>query len=226
MAVPAGLPSEHAPAIIGQITHHLDHMANMLGLIDEHEYDHCLNFACTDSFLVDFRALHGFLLGGRKRQDAHRYDFLSIAEWQYPKGTAATKRTAKLVDVVSKHRAHLSNSRFVQTDQRPQDVLGVRRLTPTYLAHILLDYLDVLDDFINHLPDTSEAGKLAWQGASFNARYKTEVRLGIRENDFPEHAQIKPFKSVIASLGVETSPQSEPTRSHPGSPGSVANGHH
>lgn len=180
-------------SIIGQMSHHLDHMANMLQYIDEYEYaNHDLCIACTDSFLLDFRALYGFLLGQRGGRDAHRYAFLTMKEWQRPK-TAATKRLDSLAKFVSKHRAHLSESRFIQPRQSLQEVLGVPSLAPEYLAQALLDYLDVLDQFIGRLPDS--IGKAAWQSAVFNARYKTEVQLGIRVN-LVGATQLVPFKRL------------------------------
>jgi hypothetical protein len=68
---------------------------------------------------------------------------------------------AMLADFTNKHGAHLSMSRFEDTDL--QRLLGVRRVTAKYLAERLLDYLDVLDSFIGNLPDTKESGKLLGQ---------------------------------------------------------------
>jgi hypothetical protein len=59
---------------------------------------------------------------------------------------------------------------------------------------VLLDFLDVLDDFISKLPEGKESGKAAWIGAAGSAQYKTEVALGLRESDFPDN--LKPLKSV------------------------------
>lgn len=67
---------------------------------------------------------------------------------------------------------------------------------------MLLDYLDVLDDFIDKLPNSRESGKRAWLGAAGSARYKTEVALGLRESDYPE--SVKPLKSVAAARRRET----------------------
>lgn len=190
-------PPQPTRSIIGQVTHSLDHLANMLHYIDEYyNNNHDLRIACTDSFLLDFRMLYYFLLENRRNDaDAHRFDFLEVKEWQRPK-TDATKRMAKLADFISKHRAHLSMSRFTPEYQALEEVLGVKRLTAEYLGRVLLDYLDVLDDFINNLPDTRESGKRAWLGAAGNARYKTEVALGLRKSDYPE--SFKPLKGLAA----------------------------
>jgi hypothetical protein len=190
-------PPHPTRSIIGQITFSLGHLADMLHYIDEYYDDnHHLWVACTDSFLLDFRMLYYFLLENRRQgTDAHRFDFLDIKAWQRPK-TDATKRMAKLADFISKHRAHLSKSRFVPEYQGLEEVLGVKRLTAEYLGRVLLDYLDVLDDFIEKLPDTRESGKRAWLGAAGSARYKTEVALGLRESDYPESC--KPLMSVAA----------------------------
>jgi voltage-gated potassium channel len=40
-------------------------------------------------------------------------------------------------------------------------------------------YLDILDDFIAKLPEGAESGKGFWEGAAYNARYKTEIALGV-----------------------------------------------
>lgn len=190
-------PPEPLRSIIGQVTHHLDHLADMLYYIDEYWYENDgLRVACTDSFLIDFRMLYYFLLENRQGTDAHRFDFLDVKAWQRPK-TDATKRMAKLADFISKHRAHLSMSRFVPQYQDLEGLLGVRRLSAEYLGRVLLDYLDVLDDFIDKLPDTIESGKRCWVSAAYNARYKTEVALGLRESDHPD--RVKPLKSVSTS---------------------------
>jgi hypothetical protein len=189
-------PPQPTRSIIGQITSSLDHLANMLHYIDEcYDDNHHLRIACTDSFLLDFRMLYYFLLDNRQGTDAHRFDFLDIKAWQRPK-TDATKRMAKLADFISKHRAHLSMSRFAPEYQNLEEILGVKKLTAEYLGRVLLDYLNVLDDFIDKLPDTRESGKRAWLGAAGSARYKTEVALGSREPDYPESC--KPLKSVAA----------------------------
>jgi hypothetical protein len=89
-------------------------MAEMLYAIDDFDElgsHHHRRIAFVDSFLLDFRAVHYFLLGSRERGDAHRYDLVDIKTWQRPK-TDATKRMNKLVLFISKHRAHLSMSRF------------------------------------------------------------------------------------------------------------------
>lgn len=187
-------------SIIGQVTSSLDHLANMLCYIDEYyDENHDLRVACTDSFFLDFRMLYYFLLENRQGTDAHRFDFLDIKAWQRPKTDAATRRMAKLADFISKYRAHLSMSRFVPEYQALEDVLGVKRLTAEYLGHVLLDYLDVLDDFIDKLPDNRGSGKRGWLGAAGNARYKTEVALGLRESDYPQSLQ--PLKSVGGAEG-------------------------
>jgi len=198
------LPPEPLRSIIGHITHSLNHLADMLVYIDEYQQDHLtrhsLRIACMDSFLLHFRVLYNFLLGPRggrrvSGKDAHRLDFLDTSTWPRPK-TVATKRMEVLADFVSKYRAHLSMGRFVPIYQSLEDILGVRRLTAEFLARTLLDYLEVLDDFIGRLPDTRESGKRAWQGAAYNARYKTEVRLGIRPSDFPDNDSLRPFKNL------------------------------
>jgi hypothetical protein len=191
------LPPEPKRSIIGQVTFHLNHLANMLYCIDEHHDEFHVRIACTDSFLLDFRALYYFLLENRdkKRRDAHRLDFLDEKSWQpKKKHSEAAKRMATLAVFISKHRAHLSYSRFEPEYQSLQDVLRVRRLTAEYLGQVLLDYLEFLDDFIDKLPDTGESGKRAWIGAAGSARYKTEVALGLRDSDFPE--KLKPLPSV------------------------------
>jgi hypothetical protein len=155
--------------VIGQITHHLDHMAEML--------------------------LYYFLLGPREKGDAHRYDFADIKTWQRPK-TDATKRMDKLVNFISKHRAHLSMTRFDPPYPDIEELIGVRSITAEFLGQVLLDYLDILDSFIAALPEGTEKGKGLWQGAAYSARHKTEISLGVRESDHPEH--LKPLKSVAA----------------------------
>jgi hypothetical protein len=187
-------PPQPTRAIIGQITHHLDHMAEMLYAIDDKEANnHLRRTAFVDSFLLDFRALYYFLLDKRRDNDAHRYDFVDIKTWQRPK-TDATKRMHKLVLFISKYRAHLSMSRFVPEYQELEDLLGVRRISAEFLGGVLLDFLEILDDFIDKLPEGKESGKAAWIGAAYNARYKTEVALGVRESDYPDSLQ--PLKSV------------------------------
>lgn len=118
---------------------------------------------------------------------------MDIKIWQRPK-TEATKRMEKLALFVSKNRAHLSMSRFVPEYQDLESQLGVPGLSGEYLGRVLLDFLDVLDEFIAHLPDTKESGKGFWSGAAYNARYKTEIALGVRESDHPD--RFKPLKSV------------------------------
>ena len=195
-------PPEPFMSIIGHITHSLSHVADMLVYIDEYQQGPTtsLRNACMDSFLLHFRMLYNFLLGPRGGRhgiggDAHSHDFLETSTWPRPK-TVATKRMKVLADFMSKYRAHLSRGRFVPIYQSLEDILGVRRLTAEFLARTLLDYLDVLDDFIGHLPDTRESGKRAWQGAAYSARYKTEVRLGIRPSDFPDNDSLRPFKNL------------------------------
>ena len=190
------LPPQPARSIIGQITHHLSHMADMVYAIDEVAEEHhtwCIAF--VDSFLLDFRALYYFLLGRREKGDAHRFNFADIKTWQRP-STDATRRMDKLVDFISKHRAHLSNRRFAAERESIESLLGVRRVTAEFLARTLLDYLDILDSFIRALPDAEEAGKQAWFGAAHSARYKVKLALGLRQSDFPD--AIKPLKSVQA----------------------------
>jgi hypothetical protein len=64
---------------------------------------------------------------------------------------------------------------------------------------VLLDFLDLLDDFISKLPDGKEKGKSAWIGAACAARYKTEVALGVSDSDYPDN--LKPLKGVQAQNG-------------------------
>lgn len=190
------LPPQPTRAIIGQITHHLSHMSEMLYAIDEAGMDQPhWRSAFVDSFLLDFRALYYFLLGQRDGDDAHRYDFVDVRTWQRPK-TEATKRMDKLVLFISKYRAHLSMSRFVPEYQQLDDLIGVRRISAEFLGGVLLDFLEILDGFISKLPEGKEGGKDTWIGAAFSARYKTEVALGVRESDFPD--ALKPLKSVQA----------------------------
>jgi hypothetical protein len=130
---------------------------------------------------------------------------LDIKAWQRPK-TDATKRMDKLVLFISKHRAHLSMSRFDPPYQNLEDLIGVPRLNPEFLGRVLLDYLDILDAFIDKLPPGKESGKGAWIGAAYNARYKAEVALGLRESDYPDN--IGPLKSVqMRKEGVTTKPE-------------------
>jgi hypothetical protein len=198
MSLPDWVPPQPTRGIVGQITHHLDHLAEMLYAIDEYDelnYHHHRRIAFVDSFLLDFRALYYFLLGPRTAGDAHRYDFVDIRAWQRPK-TEATKRMDKLVLFISKHRAHLSMNRFVPEYQNLEDLIGVSQITAEFLGQVLLDYLDILDDFIAKLPEGAESGKGFWEGAAYNARYKTEIALGVQEYDYPDH--FKPLKSVQA----------------------------
>jgi hypothetical protein len=187
------LPPAPQRAIIGQIAHHLSHMAEMVYAVDEAGHDYHRRIAFVDSFLLDFRALYYFLLGKRDGDDAHRYDFVDIKTWQRPK-TDATKRMDKLVLFIGQHRAHLSWSRFVPTDQDLENLVGIPKLSAEFLGRVLLDFLDILDDFISKLPDDKESGKRAWISAAMGARYKTEVALGVRVSDFPD--RWKPLRSV------------------------------
>jgi hypothetical protein len=200
------VPPQPTRGIIGQITHHLDHMAEMLEAIDEYDelnYHHHRRIAFVDSFLLDFRALYYFLLGPREKGDAHRFDFVDIKTWQRPK-TEATKRMGKLVLFISKHRAHLSMSRFDPPYPDLEEWIGVPSITAEYLAQVLLDYLDILDEFIAHLPEGKESGKGFWHGAAYSARVKTEIALGIRESP-PQPEHFKPLKSVQARKEGESS---------------------
>jgi hypothetical protein len=104
-----------------------------------------------------------------------------------------------LADFISKHRTHLSMERFDDPYRDP----GIPRLTAEFLGRTLLDYLDVLDDFIDHLPDTRESGKRAWISAAYGARYKTEVALGLRESDYPDH--FKPLRSAAERMEEKAS---------------------
>ena len=102
----------------------------------------------------------------------------------------------KLVDYTSKYRAHLSMRRFVPEFQDLESLIGEPSLSAEYLARMLLAFIDVLDDFIEKLPDTRESGKQAWQGAASTTRYKVEVALGLRQSDHPE--LFRPLRSVQA----------------------------
>jgi hypothetical protein len=126
----------------------------MVYAIDEIREDHhSWRIAVVDSFLLDFRALYYFLLGRREKGDAHRFDFADIRTWQRP-STEAIKRMHKLVDFISKHRAHLSNRRFTAEPESLELLIGVRRISAEFLAQTLLDYIEILDSFIDALPDT------------------------------------------------------------------------
>jgi hypothetical protein len=81
----------------------------------------------------------------------------------------------------------------VPTDQDLQDLAGIPDFSAEFLGRVLLDLLDILDDFISKLPDDKEIGQRAWIGAAHGPRYKTEVALGLRESDYPD---LKPLKSV------------------------------
>jgi hypothetical protein len=143
--------------VIGQMTHYLDHMAEMMYAVDWiGDRNHDYQIAFVDSFLLDFRAVYYFLLGRREKGDAHRYDFVSIQEWQRP-STDATKRMYKLVDFISKHRAHLSMSRFTQPRRDLEFWIGVPRITAEYLARTLLDYIDILDRRGDRAADRDES---------------------------------------------------------------------
>jgi hypothetical protein len=89
----------------------------------------------------------------------------------------------------------------------------VSQITAKFLGQVLLDYLDILDDFIDKLPEGTESGKGFWQGAANNARYKTEIALGVREPDYPDH--FKPLKSVQARRERVMS-KADPSQSDPG----------
>src|SRR4029453_6528102 len=68
MSEPDWVPPQPTRGIVGQITHHLDHLAEMLHAIDEYDelnYHHHRRIAFVDSFLLDFRALYHFLLVSR-----------------------------------------------------------------------------------------------------------------------------------------------------------------
>jgi hypothetical protein len=189
------LPPEPTRAIIGQIGHHLAHMAEMPYAIDELARDQYLRRnAFVDSYLLHFRALYYFLWG-RKRTEVRCHDFVDSKKWQPPK-TDATKRMRKLALIISQHRAHLARSRFEPTDQDLENLVGIPKFSAEFLAQVLLDYLDVLDDFISKLPDDKESGKDAWITAASAARYKTEVALGVCQADNPD--KWRPLKSVQA----------------------------
>jgi hypothetical protein len=81
-----------------------------------------------------------------------------------------------------------------------ESLIGVPQITAEFLGQVLLDYLNILDDFIDKLPEGTESGKGFWQGAAYSARYKTETALGVRESDYPDH--FKPLKSVQAQRDV------------------------
>jgi hypothetical protein len=100
----------------------------------------------------------------------------------------------KLALFIGQHRAHLIWSRFVPTDQDLENLVGIPKFSAEFLGRVLLDFLDILDDFISKLPDDKESGKRAWIGAAKGARYKAEVALGVRESDFPD--KLKPLRSV------------------------------
>lgn len=198
------LSPESKRAVIGQITHYLDHLATMLYSIDEYESEHTnhhLRVACTDSFLFDFRLLYYFLLDGGT-SDANRYDFLDKRAWQRPKGPKL-KQMERLRDFVGKHRAHLSYERITVDRPTLEDILGARKLSAEYLGGVLLDYLDVLDDFIGALPETPESSKRAFMGAAYNARYKTEIALARRAPD--PRMDVGPLRSVAARNSLGTS---------------------
>lgn len=114
---------------------------------------------------------------GGKSTEVRCYDFVDKKRWQPPK-TDATKRMHNLVVFISNHRAHLSRSRFVPPSEDLEELIGVRRITAEFLGEVLLNHLDLLDDFITKLPEGKESGKDAWIGAAFNARYKLKWRLG------------------------------------------------
>jgi hypothetical protein len=176
--------------MIGHLTQLLDQCASMLPFIAKYESE-CLDLvrvACMDSFMIDFRALYGFMLAplDSKRRDAHRIDY--IPDWK-PSWTDACRRLKEMTEFVHKHRAHLSWKRFEnwrngkdQKDRKygiecwtPADYLDAGRLTATSYARILSDYLDVLDEFIKHLPSQSDEQQLFF-GAVFNARHKVNIQ--------------------------------------------------
>jgi hypothetical protein len=192
------LPPQPTRAIIGQITHHLSHMAKMLYAIDEAGNEQDRRTAFVDSFLLDFRALYYFLLGPGTSKAVHRCCFVDSKTWPRPK-TDETKCMDKLVLTIGKHRAHLDWSRFVPTYQDLENLVGIPKFSAEFLGKVLLDFLDILDDFIDKLPEGQESGKRAWIGAAYAARYTTEVALGVRESDYPD--TLKPLKSVQAEKG-------------------------
>jgi hypothetical protein len=81
------LPPDPTRAIIGQITHHLSHMAEMLYAIDEARYEYDRRTAFVDSFLLDFRALYYFLLGPGTSKEAHRLYFVDKKRGRGPRLT-------------------------------------------------------------------------------------------------------------------------------------------
>jgi hypothetical protein len=87
-------------------------------------------------------------------------------------------------------------SRFVPEYQDLEDLIGVSHITAEFLGQVLLDYLDILDHFIDKLPTDPGGGRGFWQGAAYSARYKTETALGLRESDYPHH--FGPLRSVRA----------------------------
>jgi hypothetical protein len=115
--------------------------------------------------------------------DVHRLDFVDIKSWQRPK-TDTTKVMAKLVLFISKYRAHLSRVRIAPTYRDPENFLDVPELGSEFLSHVFLDFLDILDNFIDKLPDDEESGKRAWISATSTARHKVEVSPSARVSDF------------------------------------------
>jgi hypothetical protein len=73
--------------------------------------------------------------------------------------------------------------------------------------------LDILDGFIDKLPEGTESGKGFWRGAAYNARFKTKVALCVRESDYLDH--FKPLKSVQAQRERVIS-QVDPSQPDPG----------
>jgi hypothetical protein len=107
----------------------------------------------------------------------------------------------KLERFISTHRAHLSWRRFVPPYEDLEELIGVRRISAEFLGRVLLDFLEILDDFIDKLPEGKEMGKDAWIGAVYGARYQTELALGVRESDYPD--QLKPLKSTVTLMSPE-----------------------
>ena len=49
-------------------------------------------------------------------------------------------------------------------------LVGIPKFTAEFLGGVLLDYLDLLDDFIGKLPEGKESGKDVWIGSAFGAQ--------------------------------------------------------
>jgi hypothetical protein len=166
---------------VGQFTAVLDQAVGLLPYIaaEEDGGSHVQWVAYTNSLTTDLRALYGFLLGPRNERDAHRTDF--VQKWT-PSKSDARRRLDKFIDFIHVHRAHFSRKRFTDPspdieDWVPPEYLEKRRIKAKGYAQALTDYLDVVDEFVQQLPQDS-LEQQAFRGAASSARNKVNRFLG------------------------------------------------